>query len=602
MLKRIPKLTVYILFFAAFVLFSPILQGCSALFEAKIPPTPTLDEDRVYETGSVNEIEITISWMYDGQNGAGYANNVTIGLEPAHSYPLDLHPTTTNVLLTVVPPTVGDVLTYTLTDITTDVRMTSQPIVSTDYRIILTEQIENHHGVIVSITLAGKNYFVRLEKAPTQANIIYVSSAGNGLHNDDEYAGNELRGRSPGTAYYSLTTAIRKAVRIGAAAVVILSDLDSDQVNYAENKPFTPGRNALAGESIFFARNARAPLGYPLRIIGRNGNVEGAQVELRTGGGAGTAAAPNYTNRRVFTILGSGSNIQFEHVTITDGGKNAVSPSAISVRDGGGIYIADGATVILGTSAEICDNEVAARGGGVFLTGVYSRFISSGKIHNNKAGNASENFGEGGGIWVDRLLNDAGAAITDPPPTLVLRGEVYENYAFRDGGGVYIGSVNGGSIASFESGAAVYNNQSDYAQITMPLTDLGSIQSGRSSGVYYAGKTFTISGDAFVSNDDNNFLLEQDGSTACRITVSGELDTGPADWYRGETVGYHAPPSGPNRQEYFGIVIGLVRSNGSGTGSVKVLDGDFATNHEKIRYNSPTSICINSAGYTEAIP
>ncbi|GMO66325.1 MAG: hypothetical protein Ta2A_14490 [Treponemataceae bacterium] len=583
MKKYLSNVTMCVLFVAAFVLFSPILQGCSALFEPKLPPS--LDGKRNYGTGSVKAIKV--SWMYAGQSVSGYANSVTFGTESFATYPVALHETTTTVLLDVSDLTsAGETMTYILSDMVTSIPITSEPIVTTDYKILLTNQIETRQGVKVVITLAKKDYVVRLLKTPIQTYTVYVSNIGNGLHNDDEYAGNELRGRSPGMAFYSLSTAIRKAVKIGANSVTVLSDLDFDQVNYVENKVGAPNRNVLAGDSVFYAHNASSPGNFPLRIVGKKDNSDNAstrQIALKTGGAFGTPDAPRYTGRRVFTALGKDCYLQFEYVKITGGGIDATNANAVKIEEGGGIYIADGATVVLGAGSEIADNKVKSQGGGVFLTGVYSRFESSGKIHHNAAGSSSTNFGQGGGIYVNRRLDDIGTE-TDVPPVLVLKGDVYDNSAHSDGGGVYIGSVKGGSLAEFGSGARVFGNRTTKQQIS-------SATSGESSGVYYAGKKLTISGNAFVSNCDNNFLVVQNGSVIHPITVSGTLDAAAANAYNTGKTGYTP-----------GVVVGLVRHSSANISPTQVLAGDYPSNYAKFKYNWPTNIRIDATGKTEAIP
>lgn len=150
--------------------------------------------------------------------------------------------------------------------------------------------------------------------------------------------------------------------------------------------------------------------------------------------------------------------------------KNASSPASFEVYGGGGVYLAQGASMTMSGSAEISHNEARESGGGILIKygadltmnggvissntavdseggGIYCHgtgTINAGRIENNTT-NTTYDFG-GGGIFVnsDGVMHIYNALITD-------------NTAEAYGGGV-AGCTNGVIYVLSVNGAAIYGN------------------------------------------------------------------------------------------------------------------------------------------------
>lgn len=235
---------------------------------------------------------------------------------------------------------------------------------------------------------------------------------------------------------------------------------------------------------------------------------------IGTGKGSTTIAGDG--GDRIIHILadnaGEDLNVTIADLTITQG--NVMG--AGNLGDGGGIFVDDGATLMIARSS-IEANNAANWGGGIFIDGSSAVTLDTVYVENNQAQilaggidnyrgtlTISDSFiinnqvlaGPGGGIF-----NDGDAT------TIIMSSLIGDNHASLDGGGIY----NYGG--SFGSGGSLQITQSSI---------LGNHADVNGGGLYNLGVVTLIENSTFGENDadgDGGAIFNQDVITAIEYTT-----------------------------------------------------------------------------------
>ncbi len=183
-----------------------------------------------------------------------------------------------------------------------------------------------------------------------------------------------------------------------------------------------------------------------------------------------------------------------------------------STENGGGVYVAGG-IVTLGSSLKVSNNQ-AINGGGVFIFSGTLNLESLSKIENNTA------IHDGGGVYVatagtfnlkgGTVGKDISDASADEPITASETD--YSNYAYGNGGGVYIDK---NASATFRSGSVAFN----YSAGSGGGVYINALDT--SSKTYNFGTTGTSEKDNFTMDIVSNFAKNDGGG----IYVAGGTST-----------------------------------------------------------------------------
>lgn len=176
---------------------------------------------------------------------------------------------------------------------------------------------------------------------------------------------------------------------------------------------------------------------------------------------------------------------------------------------GGGIYSNDGSKVTI-SGGEIIGNTATDVGGGIYS--YYSEIeISGGTIGKTDNPNSAL---KGGGIYTEGSNSENKSSLT------ILDGNVSNNSATEDGGGIYAGSnstvtMSGGEISlntANTKGGGVYMNSGSSVIISGTLKDNVCTELGYSSGIY------NISGALSIGNAN---LFDDSLSENCTVIFTG---------------------------------------------------------------------------------
>lgn len=279
--------------------------------------------------------------------------------------------------------------------------------------------------------------------------------------------------------------------------------------------------------------------------------------------------SPNF---RLFSVT-SGGNLTLNQITLTGGNIGAIRVinGALELRnstlmnnehstnDGGAIYAADGATLVIQNST-LSANTSASRGGAIFAQGSTTTLINS-----TLSGNISA-FG-GGGIFTQ----SGGSTLT------LINTLIAGNRAGFDGAALYL---NGGTTASIQTstivGNALDNGQGAiYNRSSATLTMSNSIVWGNQEGIY----------NEILATLNVSYSVVQDG-----VSGTGNLNTDPLFE---SPVSYTAAPTTDGHYELLDTSPALnVGNNAALPTDTYDLDGDSDTSE-----TLPLDILLNPRVY-----
>jgi hypothetical protein len=176
-------------------------------------------------------------------------------------------------------------------------------------------------------------------------------------------------------------------------------------------------------------------------------------------------------NRRVLAVQ-KNTNIRMETITVTGGYITSTS------KRGGGIFLDEYSSLILGSGARVTQNYAKTAGGGIAIEKAYL-LLDGGRIDNNTT-DATDGTDGGGGIYVHGISskrgevrinsgdidgnictkNDGGGVYLDEYATLTMYGgNIHHNKCRETGGGVTI-SKSSSKMAMY--GGEIYSNETTY--------------------------------------------------------------------------------------------------------------------------------------------
>ena len=194
--------------------------------------------------------------------------------------------------------------------------------------------------------------------------------------------------------------------------------------------------------------------------------------------------------------IGVFANVTLKNLKITGGYTERSS--------GGGIFCTGNLTL---DNCEIYGNESYLHGGGLSLitgirvTGITCRLVNS-KIHNNTSKN-----GNAGGVYIKggNLIMEDGSSIIENTSNAGFGGGIYSSI-YEHEGTVYNGTVtiNGGEVSensAMYDGGGVYIDSGDFTITGGKISENTSSIDGEGGGVYVNDGTFTIENDALISKN-----------------------------------------------------------------------------------------------------
>lgn len=212
--------------------------------------------------------------------------------------------------------------------------------------------------------------------------------------------------------------------------------------------------------------------------------------------------------------------------TITGG-----SITSNTAKNGGGVYVAGGATCWLREHSVVLNNNATGNGGGIYAGEGVRINMSAGTLRYNTASN-------GGGVYLscgaelasyaqfrkNSATGDGGGVYTEKDSEFVVYSTVTGNTAGSDGGGVYLSS--GAKLASYAqfrensatgdgggiwaaSGCTIYlNGNENYRGL------LSGNTAARGSGMYVVGAQWTVEFNGTLVYDNNDLRFLGDGSNS----------------------------------------------------------------------------------------
>lgn len=195
--------------------------------------------------------------------------------------------------------------------------------------------------------------------------------------------------------------------------------------------------------------------------------------------------------------IGVFANVTLKNLKITGGYTKRSS--------GGGIFCTGNLTL---DNCEIYENESYLHGGGLSLitgirvTGITCRLVNS-KIYNNTSKN-----GNAGGVYIEggNLIMEDGSSIIENTSNAGFGGGIYSSI-YEHEGTVYNGTVtiNGGEVSensAMYDGGGVYIDSGDFTMAGGEISEnTTSSIDGEGGGVYVKDGTFTIENDALISKN-----------------------------------------------------------------------------------------------------
>ncbi|GMO66917.1 MAG: hypothetical protein Ta2A_15230 [Treponemataceae bacterium] len=216
--------------------------------------------------------------------------------------------------------------------------------------------------------IGKKQYTIMITKNDPEG-VVYVSPAGDGSGNDND--DNGQRGLTPGSAFYSLNKAIEKA--LGPAEynhVVVLGVLTQDR-----------DLDGMTGEhSSVFSITSTGD-----RTLVISGRKDGQYKDVDPGLSAEGAANAADGNRakRVLSISG-GAFVELRGLTISGSGKkNATEDYNSFAIKGAGILASGADTYVRLRSVTVTGNTAQNSGGGIYIDGASVELGASARVYEN---------------------------------------------------------------------------------------------------------------------------------------------------------------------------------------------------------------------------
>ncbi|GMO56217.1 MAG: hypothetical protein Ta2A_01220 [Treponemataceae bacterium] len=228
--------------------------------------------------------------------------------------------------------------------------------------------VANKSKISLYLYIGKKQYTIMITKNEPEG-VVYVSPAGDGSGNDND--DNGQRGLTPGSAFYSLTKAIEKAM--GPAEynhVVVLGVLTQDRdLDGMSNDHSSVFRITSSGDRTLVISGG---------MYGQYQNVEpGLSAE-----GAANAADGNRA-KRVLSISG-GAFVELRGLTISGSGKKNATEMYNSFADkGAGILVSGAETYVRLRSVEVTGNTAQDSGGGIYIDGAKVELGNSACVYEN---------------------------------------------------------------------------------------------------------------------------------------------------------------------------------------------------------------------------
>ena len=326
---------------------------------------------------------------------------------------------------------------------------------------------------------------------------------------------------------------------LGSDVTVIGAVIDSNTAGRAGGGVYASGATTLKDCTIQGNRCSYSQTNSSPYLYGGAGIYAAASLTLDN-----TTVSGNRLTGTSSRLRGSGINVTSSSAS-TDIVLNIMNGSVIENNgttsyQAGGVYIGPrGTTTITGDGTGVISGNSASSGGGIYTDAYeYDAIIENVVIENNSAANGAGlylgNTGDTSLLNVvvknNRATTSGGGIYGNNDNLSIQNGSISNNTALRYGGGMYINAgeviLTGGSVAgnTAQYGGGIYAASNATGELVLASgevsANVSTADSGKSSGIYNAGRTLKMAGSR-VDITDNIYLNHRDYPITLTSPLSG---------------------------------------------------------------------------------